>query len=549
MQTSGRADRRRGSLRTLRAVIAALSTLVLVACSGGVVLEPADGPVLEPRKIAQAATPGNRITSIEPGNPAEIALRSSQLFFESAQVVVLASSTETAAVSRAASVAITLGTPLLLTAPPGENVSGNDVTDQDAGSAGPGSLNTELLRLGTRALLTVGEVSLHQLDTTSLVVQPVPGGGDDLAEILGVPVTAVPAPDPTEAMEQLAALAGGEIYDAPDLGPAPTAYGTLPTTLPAERNERVTVFTGFDTHFYAGVATARAAGARVFVSDDPASRTAVVDHLAVHPSRPVVGLGEQFADPQSLQRMVASLHSGQILPSGAQRVFRANGSDVAVITLDARTALKEEGTDNARDVLDRARNLATRAEEARGRPSVAGVDVRAAENSADELIYWADQAREAGAYLLLRVRPTGDLLAAIRGLEELLRRPEVGVRIDTSEIDALDAGEINDVVVYLRRLVREEHLPQKLLVVDLGEDSDLTHPDSLTGSGGEVALTFSVTDGAKEQWRTAREALPAGVHWGVVIEKVSEEGEEEDPAYPKIGDVLGKGEADLMTYR
>src|SRR5699024_6009982 len=134
MQTDGHLTRHgaRGWLRVLTSLLAAVA---LAGCSGGVVLEPTEGPVVEPRKIAQAMLPEDPVTAFEPGNPAEIALRASQLFFESAQVVVLASSTEAAAISRASSFAVSLGTPLLLTSPPGQNTSGQDVTEQTDTSA------------------------------------------------------------------------------------------------------------------------------------------------------------------------------------------------------------------------------------------------------------------------------------------------------------------------------------------------------------------------------------------------------------------------------
>src|SRR5699024_6070409 len=122
MRTSRREVGRAPGRTLIGAFLALLTTIALAACSGGVVLEPAEGPVVEAREIAQAGAPPDPVAALTPGNPSEVALEASQLFFESAQVVVLASSTEAPAITRAASLAITLGTPLLLTAPPGENI-------------------------------------------------------------------------------------------------------------------------------------------------------------------------------------------------------------------------------------------------------------------------------------------------------------------------------------------------------------------------------------------------------------------------------------------
>lgn len=505
---------------------------------------------MEPRQIAQAATPPEPVAAIAPGNPAEIALEASQQFFESAQVVVLASSTEPPAITRAASLAVTLGTPLLLTAPPGENIEGKDLAEQADAGTQAGSLNTELLRLGTRAVLTVGEVSLHQLDTTSLVVQPLPDSDEDLETIVGGEVREIPPPAQADAMEDLSMLDVGEIYTAEDLGAAPSAYGSLPKTLPAERNERVTVFTTTDTDNYAGVATARAAGARVFVGSEPASLTPIVDHLAIHPSRPVLGFGEDFANLEDLQRMVSSLHAGQVLPSGAQLVFRADGHNVDVVTVTADIEMREKGVDEAADVLDVAARRAKSIEDASGHRTAPGVVVTARTTSSDDLNYWAETAEAADQYLILTVRASGNLHDVVSSYEQLLTRPGVGLRIDASSLKTIDAGEVNDVVVYLRRLAREERLPQRLLIVDLGKDTRISHLDSLTSATREVALTLTIEHEAGKHWRAVREEVGDAVKWGVAVSKVKTKDDKDTTAeYPPPRELLGKDGAHLMTYR
>jgi len=551
MQTDGHLTRHgaRGWLRVLTSLLAAVA---LAGCSGGVVLEPTEGPVVEPRKIAQAMLPEDPVTAFEPGNPAEIALRASQLFFESAQVVVLASSTEAAAISRASSFAVSLGTPLLLTSPPGQNTSGQDVTEQTDTSAQPGSLNTELLRLGTRAVLTVGEVSLHQLDTTSLVVSPVPDDEGDVEELLGEQFAEVAAPPAEEAVEGLAGLEFGEVYAVGELGTPPESYGSMPNTLPSERIERATVLAGTDVSLLAGVATARAAGADVFASDDPASVTGIVDELAVHPSRPVVGLGDAFAGAQPFERLVSSMQAGQLLPSGSQRIFRTNDQEVRLVTIDAKTALQEKKINNAGDVLGRAKKRAADASLAGGATSVAGVDVPVDGNSASDLAYWANEADEADQYLLLGIGGSGNLLETVRKYENLLERPGVGIRLELGSRESVDAGELNDVTVYLRHLVREEKLTQKLLVLDLGEDTKIAHPDSLAYSTGEVALAISVNDDADERRAALGEEFGDDMNWAMSITKKEQDKDDDEGTsreYPPVRDLLKKGEVDLMTYR
>ena len=547
MQFLARPHRRGRIARALRAGVAGALAAVLAACSGGVVLEPAEGPVLEARMIAKAAAIEHDTAAVEEAGPAEIALQSSQVFFESAQVVVLASAAERSAIARAASVAITLGTPLLLTAPPEETPAAVDPTEPASAHAHPGSLNTELLRLGTRALLTVGEVSLHQLDTTSLVVQPVPDDDGELADLLGVDITGVPAPAAADAMRELATLGAGEVYDVGELGPAPDSYGSLPATLPAQRNEDVTVLTGANTRYYAGVATARAAGAQVFTTDEPASLTEVVAYFSTHPTQPVVGIGQEYLDPARLERLVGSLRTGSDLPSGAQSVFRVDGEDVTVVSVDARAAFAESDINDAYDVAEEARARAAEVAEELPGPAVAGIEVDA-RREADDLHYWLQAATDRDTYLTLIVRPTATIVEALRPYEEFLAHPLVGVRLDARRGDHIDSREINDLAVYLRRVVRDHRLPQKLFVIDLGEDTRVTNPDSLTLLDRELALTFAVDDDAHR--RDLLAALGPGGHQALTIARPPAEDDEPTPApYPGPADIIGAGETDLLTYR
>lgn len=552
MQFWGRRSRREASRRGRWSAIAAFLTLVLAACSGGVVLEPTEGPVVEARKIAQAAEFSSDTLATAAGNPGEIALESSKLFFESAQVVVLASATERSAIFRAASVAITLGTPLLLTAPPGQNLSGDQHQEITGSGPNPGSLNTELLRLGTRALLTVGEVSLHQLDTTSLVVQPIPDDDEDLAKLLDLELTSTRSPAPADAMRLLADLEVGEIYDTVELGPPPEAYGTLPETLPAVRNEAVTVLTGTNTRYYAGGATARAAGARVLTTDDPASQSETVTYFATHPSRPVVGMGEDFLDGPRLERLVNSMRAGDLLPTGAQKVFRADGEAVTVVGLEATRALETEGIDDAHDVAREAGRRAGLVADGLGGPTVAAVAVETRRSTMADLDYWLLAAREAGIYLTLIIRPTDQVVEDIRAFEHLLANPEVGLQIDASHQAEFDTRDINDVGVYLRRIVREENLPQKLFILDLGSETTVTNAESLTILDRELALAIAVADGAEAHWRNLHAQLPAVMNWAVTLEPVPVDAEDEDEPpedYPDLRDILGAGAADLLVFR
>lgn len=548
--------------RLRRVAVLFAAGALLAGCSGGVVLEPSDAPVLEARSIAQAMMPEDSVVSLGQANAAELALRSSEEFFDSAQVVVLASVAESEAIDRAASLAITLGTPLLLTSEPGEDLAGQT----GAASGETGGLNSELLRLGTRAVLTIGEVSLHQLDTTSLVVTPVPRTSEELSTLFEREFTESPAPEDAHAIEELATLHRGEIFEAEGLGTAPAAYGTLPATLASERIEGVSVLVGPDPDYAAAIGTARAAGADIFVSPDPASERDIVDRLATHSGQPVIGIGEEFANRQHFAELVRSMQGGTMLPSGAQRIFRAGGSDVRILTLAADAAMHEPGIDAAEDVFARARTYATEYAGAHGAEFASGAEVDVDATSTDDLTYWADQADEAGQYLILKIKvkvtAEGEVLNALIPYRELLTRASVGVSLDLTAGAEVDSGELNDAVGYVRHIVGEEHLPQKLFIVDLGGDGPgdpglIGHPEALTQASDEIALTVSITSEAEDRWERNRARFGTDVYWGSSLTKTLHPGEEEDdgeddapqPEYPAPSEITWGEDLNLMTFQ
>lgn len=100
-----------------------------------------------------------------------------------------------------------------------------------------------------------------------------------------------------------------------------------------------------------------------------------------------------------------------------------------------------------------------------------------AEASVEELRPWVETAAARGVYVVLDLQPgRTDFLTQARRYEELLRLPHVGLALDPEwrlgpdqvhlrQIGSVDATEINDVSAWLAGIVREEGLPQKLLLL------------------------------------------------------------------------------------
>lgn len=99
------------------------------------------------------------------------------------------------------------------------------------------------------------------------------------------------------------------------------------------------------------------------------------------------------------------------------------------------------------------------------------------EMSVDLLLPWVEAAGREGVYVVLDLQPgRSDFLDQARLYEELLLLPHVGLALDPewrlkpnqvhlTQIGSVDAEEVNRVVAWLAGLVRENQLPQKLLIV------------------------------------------------------------------------------------
>ncbi len=99
------------------------------------------------------------------------------------------------------------------------------------------------------------------------------------------------------------------------------------------------------------------------------------------------------------------------------------------------------------------------------------------ETARDDIRPWIEAAAANDIYVVLDLQPgRTDFLAQARIYEEFLRLPHVGLALDPEwrlkpdqvhlrQIGTVDAAEINRVIEWLAGIVREEALPQKLLIV------------------------------------------------------------------------------------
>ena len=113
------------------------------------------------------------------------------------------------------------------------------------------------------------------------------------------------------------------------------------------------------------------------------------------------------------------------------------------------------------------------------------------EMTVDFLRPWVDRAAREGIYVLLDLQPgRSDFLTQAKLYEELLLLPNVGLALDPEwrlepdqvhlrQIGHVSAEEVNSVVDWLATLVRDNHLPQKMLLLHQFRSSMLEDRDQI----------------------------------------------------------------------
>lgn len=153
-----------------------------------------------------------------------------------------------------------------------------------------------------------------------------------------------------------------------------------------------------------------------------------------------------------------------------------------------------------------------------------------AELSVDDLQPWVEAAGKAGYYVVLDLQPgRTDFLTQAKRYEELLRLPHVGLALDPEwrlgpdqrhlrQIGSVSAEEINTVVDWLANVVRENKLPQKLLIVHQFRLTMITERQDIR-TPPELAVVIQMDGQGPLQtkydtWRALLAAGEGGWSWG-----------------------------------
>ena len=509
----------------------AIAGAVLVGCTAPT---PAPGP-----ESPELGGPTDRATVLAPDGPAPLATATSAALYRTAPVVVLAGAADPDGQAGAASAAVALGAPMLVT--PAADAEPRDTT----------AVTDEVRRLGPEALLAVGKTAQDWSTQNGGGANVVPAAPAALAGVVKVDAGQARAVDADGLTGAVAGLDRGrpELLTVPGAPapPEPVADGTpeLPASTPAEPVRGLVVLARSGADQVAAVATARAAGARVHVlpTPDPRSSGDLVTELAAAPDEKVVALGGAFGPVETLQQRLAVARTGVQLPGGGQLAFPGRRM-VALYGTPGTPALGSLGEQDVDGSIARVKDLAAQYQQHSDVPVVPAFEiittVAAGQPGADgdfsneveipKVRPYVDAAKAAGVYVVLDLQPgRTDFLTQAKRYEELLVEPHVGLALDPEwrlqpgqvhrvQIGSVNVDEINATGDWLAGLVRDRTLPQKLLLLHQFRTSMIVGRERLDTGHDELATMvhadgFGTQQMKQDTWNALRANAP-NVYWG-----------------------------------
>jgi hypothetical protein len=518
-------------VRSTTVPIALTAALLAGGCSA------ASGEDAEDAAGVATSAPDARLTLVADDDPVASAASASRALFDSADVVVVARDGDAAGMLLGASAATGLGVPLLL---------------EPAGGGAADALTTELERLGTTTVLAVGEAEGRAGGEGGPEVVAVPAVPDAVAAATGLELGEAQQVDDDGATDAVAELDPEQPAALQPAGARPAddeaADGELPAVERAEPLDGTVVVTTGAPEALAGVATARAAGARVQLTGggtDPRGSTELVELLAEQQPETIVALGAGFAAEEGLDWKLETAATGEQLPGGGQLLFPQHFF-VALYGTPGTGALGVLGEQDLPASIERARAHAAPYEPlvqdaavvpafeiiATVASEFAGPDGNySTEIPAEELRPWVEAAGEAGLYVILDLQPgRTDFVTQAEQYRSLLELPHVGLALDPewrlgpnevhlTQIGSVSIDEVNRVVTWLADLTRADDLPQKLLLLHQFRVDMIPDRDRLDTSRDELALMVHADgqggQGAKQAtWQTLRQTEPDEVAWG-----------------------------------
>ena len=150
------------------------------------------------------------------------------------------------------------------------------------------------------------------------------------------------------------------------------------------------------------------------------------------------------------------------------------------------------------------------------------------ESPAEALKPYIDAAEKNGVYVVLDLQPGRASFPQQAALyEDLLKHPNVGLALDPEwrlapgqlplqQIGSVDAAEINETSDWLARLTRDNHLPQKTLILHQFSMPMIQNRQSITTAHPELAIVLhadghGTSDLKLGTWNALKQDLPRGI--------------------------------------
>jgi len=505
----------------LRAVLAVILGVSLVAGCTDDVTGP-DNPTQATTSMPEAET-----TVVEGSAAVDLAVATSRALYRSSPAVVLVGEADTDALAGAADVAVRLGVPLLVTPVPTEApVPSTDPSAPGDPSASASAAVARVVR----------------------VAQPEPTGSDTA----GTDTAAEPRAeiDRLSPWAVLTAGPGAAAWVSSTVLPSSVAVSTVdgagpPGVHPATPLESLTVLTagGADA---AAVATARAAGARILElgATDPRATSASVKAVAEAKPGPVLAIGSVFGAADRLRQRLTTAATGVELPGGGQIVFPGRRM-VALYGHPGDPVLGVLGEQSLEATIERARSVAAEYDASFEEPVIPAFEIIttvASSSAGDDGNYssefpvdkyrpWVEAAQAQGIYVMLDLQPgRTDFLTQAKLYEELLKFPNVGLALDPEwrlkpdqvhlrQIGTVTAAELNDTGAWLAQLVRDNNLPQKVLMLHQFQIRMIENRSTLVTDYDELRVVihadgFGSAGQKRDTWNALHVDEPANILWG-----------------------------------
>jgi hypothetical protein len=471
-------------------------TLIVVACSAEETVTPnltdaTPGPTttVAPTTTESTIPEGRQcvdvtggVNNVSTGDAATDALFLSGELFVCADEVVIADPADLNSLAAGAQLAAAYGGPLLLPHP---------------------QLAAEIGRLKPLHVHIIGDADPQLPPESDVTRHSILDAVEQARSVLGVTAeTRLPAiPDSSTIVETVAAISAGDHVVLPQVAPGETVAPPQPEFTPAEivaglavpgTAERIWLVDAADP-----VTTLVAAGTGGAVQ----AQVVAIDATNIL-GFPEVGTALAGRDPSTFRFVgavpetdtweLSVLLNGRQLPGGG---FSILGDDrpkryVAFYGHPNGSALGVLGEQGPQETLDRMAPFLEQYE-ADGYQAIPTFEMMASVAAADitddgdysfewpvsTFTPWVDLAAAQGAYVVLDLQ-TGrdDFLSQAKMYEELLLQPHVGLALDPEwrlkpdqthlrQVGRVDAAEVNLVVDWLADLVRDNGLPQKMIII------------------------------------------------------------------------------------